>query len=205
MPFASRLVRAAALAPFIACGIWQAAHAEVLAQKSISYFDIRGNTADDLDAALNARGPTAMGASSRHPGATRIKFGGQATYVESDGRCHIGGMKVTVDTEIILPRWKDRRGAKPPLPAVWDRLSADIRRHEEHHAEIASMHAHQMEKAILALRPERTCDELQDKVSAESARAIELHDTDQEQFDRIEAANFQNRMQRLAKRGAQKN
>ena len=205
MPFASRLARTVTLFPLLVCGIGQAAYAEVVAQKTFSYFDIRGNTADDLDAALNARGPATIGASSRHPGATRIKFGGQATYVQNNGRCHIGDVKVTVDTQIILPRWPDRRGAKPPLPAVWDRLAADIRRHEERHAEIAKAHAYQMEKAILALRPERTCDELQDKVSAESARAIELHDADQERFDRIEAANFRNRMQRLAKAGSQKN
>jgi predicted secreted Zn-dependent protease len=173
----------------------QIAAAEVIAQKSFSYFYIRGNTADELDQALNARGPIAMGASSRHPGATRIRFGGQATYVESNGRCHIGGAKVTVDTQIILPRWRDRRHAEPQLSAVWDRLSADIKRHEERHAEIATMHAHLMEKAILALRSERTCDLLQDRVSAESARITALHETDQERFDRQEAASFQNRIQ----------
>lgn len=199
MPFASRF---APLILFVLCGSWQTAMAEVVAQKTVSYFDISGNTADDLDRALNAKGPTTIGASSRHPGATRIKFGGHATYVESDGRCHIGDVKVTVDTQIILPRWPNRQGAKAPLPAVWDRLSADIRRHEEHHAEIARAHAYKMEKAILSLRPERTCDELQDKVSAESVRAILLHDADQERFDRIEAANFRNRMQRLAKHGS---
>lgn len=203
MPFASRIA-CLPLVFFLSSGIWQTAAAEVIAQKSISYFDISGNTADELDAALNARGPTAMGASSRHPGATRIRFGGQATYVESDGRCHIGGARVTVDTQIILPRWRDRRHAEARLPGVWDRLAADIRRHEERHAEIARMHAYRMEKAILALRPEKTCDLLQDKVSAESERAIALHDEDQQRFDQNEAAAFQNRMQRIASHGHRK-
>lgn len=200
MPSASRIA-CPLLAVFLSCGTWQGAAAEVIAQKSFSYFDIRGNTADELDQALNARGPTAMGASSRHPGATRIRFGGQATYLESGGLCHIGGAKVTVDTQIILPRWRDRRKAQAQLPAVWDRLAADIRRHEERHAAIAKLHAVMMEKAILALRPEKTCDLLQDKVSVESERAIALHDQDQEHFDHMEAASFQNRMQRLAQHG----
>ncbi len=204
MPTASRFA-CLPLAVFLSCGIWQSAEAEVIARKSFSYFDISGNTADALDQALNAGGPTAMGASSRHPGATRIRFGGEATYVESDGRCHIGGARVTVDITIILPRWRDRRNAQPRLSGVWDRLSADIKRHEERHAEIARMHARSMEKAILALRPEKTCDQLQDKVSAESVQNILLHDRDQERFDRIEAANFQDRMQRLARRGKSEN
>ncbi|MGA1803544.1 DUF922 domain-containing Zn-dependent protease [Rhizobium sp. HT1-10] len=199
MPPASRIA-SLTVATLLAWGPWHRAEAEVIAQTSVSYFDISGNTADQLDAALNARGPVAMGASSRHPGATRIRFGGQATYVESGGRCHIGGARVTVDTQIILPRWRDRRHAETGLPAVWDRLATDIRRHEEHHAEIARSHANRMEKAIMALRPERSCDLLQDKVSRESARAIRLHDRDQEHFDRVEAANFADRMERLARR-----
>ncbi|PZM13118.1 DUF922 domain-containing Zn-dependent protease [Rhizobium tubonense] len=185
------------LAVLLLCGVSGAASAEVVAQKTFSYFDIAGNTADELDAALNARGPTTIGASSHHPGATRIRFGGQATYVEKDGRCRIGGVKVTVDTEIILPRWRDRSHASKQLSMVWDTLSADIRRHEERHAEIAREHARMTEKAILGLRSEPNCDLLQEKVNAESARNIEDHDKDQARFDMIEAANFRNRIQRL--------
>jgi predicted secreted Zn-dependent protease len=196
MPFASRTAHAAltALLLFGTCG---SATAKVVYGKSVSYFDINGNTADDLDAALNARGPTTMGASSRHPGATRIRFGGEATYVERNGRCYIGGARVTVNVDLILPRWRDRRHADRRLSMVWDTLSADIRRHEERHAEIARQHARAMEKAILTLPPARECDALQARVDTESARSIEEHDRDQARFDMIEAANFQNRIQRL--------
>jgi predicted secreted Zn-dependent protease len=196
MPFAFRHARFP-LAVFLICGMSGAASAEVVAQKSFSYFDISGNTADELDAALNARGPTTIGASSRHPGATRIRFGGQAIYVEKDGRCHIGGVKVTVDTQIILPRWRDRSHASKRLSMVWDTLSADIRRHEQRHAEIAREHARMTEKAILRLPSAPNCDLLQERVNIESARNIEEHDKDQARFDMIEATNFQNRIQRL--------
>jgi predicted secreted Zn-dependent protease len=80
---------------------------------------------------------------------------------------------------------------------VWDTLSADIRRHEERHAEIAREHARMTERAILKLPPERNCDLLQNKINAESARNIEEHDRDQARFDMIEAANFRNRIKRL--------
>ncbi len=196
MPFASRFGHAALLF-LLLFGICSPAAARVVSGKSVSYFDIKGNTADELDAALNARGPSTMGASSHHPGATRIRFGGEATYVERDGRCYIGGARVTVNVDIILPRWRDRRHASKELSMVWDTLAADIKRHEERHAEIAREHAQAMEKAILRLPPASDCDALQDRVDAESARAIEEHDRDQARFDMIEAANFQNRMQRL--------
>ena len=173
------------------------ADAEVIARKSISYFDIKGSSADELDAALNERGPLAMGSSSHHPGATRIRFGGNATYSEANGRCYISGVKVTVDTEIILPRWRDRRHASKQLSLIWDTLSGDIRRHEDRHVEIARQHARQMERAILSLPSASSCDALQEKANEVTARETDRHDADQARFDRIEAINFQNRIQRL--------
>lgn len=196
MPFASRHIRVPIIL-LLLCGICDVAKAEVIARKSVSYFDIKGNSADTLDAALNARGPVAMGSSSHHPGATKIRFGGNATYEQRDGRCHIAGVKITVDTEIILPRWRDRRNASRQLSMIWDTLSDDIRRHEDRHVDIARQHARRMEQGILALRPAWDCDTLQDRANDVTARETELHDKDQARFDRIEALNFQNRMQRL--------
>lgn len=183
------------IAPFF-CG---PAAAEVVATKSYSYFDIKGKTADELDAELGRRGPTANGSSARHPGATKIRFGGEATYVQQNGRCSIGRVKVTVHTQIILPRWTNRKGAEAELPLIWDALSSDIKRHEERHAEIARNQARVMEHDLKALPSQRSCATLQEMVSDESARGIEEHDRLQEQFDKVEAVNFQNRMLRLLK------
>jgi len=185
------------LALLLLCGTQGTADAEVIARKSFSYFDIRGNTADELDAALNARGPQIGGASSHHPAATRIRFGGEATYVERGGRCYIGDVKVTVDTDIILPRWRDRRHAEKRLPAVWDMLLADIKRHEARHVEIARDHAYLLEQTILALGPAWSCDRLQDEVGRATERAIEQHDEAQARFDAAEATNFENRVRRM--------
>ena len=196
MPFASHKIRVS-LVLLLACCMPRIADAEVIARKSISYFDIKGSSADELDAALNERGPLAMGSSSHHPGATRIRFGGNATYSEANGRCYISGVKVTVDTEIILPRWRDRRHASKQLSLIWDTLSGDIRRHEDRHVEIARQHARQMERAILSLPSASSCDALQEQANEVTARETDRHDADQARFDRIEAINFQNRIQRL--------
>lgn len=196
MPLASHKfsISCALLLAFCLPGV---ADAEVIARKSISYFDIKGNTADELDAALNERGPLAMGSSSHHPGATKIRFGGNATYSEANGRCRISSVKVTVDTEIILPRWRDRRHASKQLSLIWDTLAADIRRHEDRHVEIARQHARRMEQQILSLPAASDCDALQEKANEVTTRETERHDADQARFDRIEAINFTNRIQRL--------
>lgn len=173
------------------------AMAAVVATKSYSYFDIKGKTADELDEQLSIRGPTASGSSARHPGATKIRFGGDATYMQDGGRCRVSSARVTVHTQIILPRWTNRRGASKQLSMIWDTLSSDIKRHEERHAEIARNHARRMEKMFLALKPESDCERMQASVARVSATAIEDHDKDQARFDRTEAANFDKRMIRL--------
>ncbi|MDI7863894.1 DUF922 domain-containing protein [Rhizobiaceae bacterium n13] len=173
------------------------AFAETVIRKSTSYFQVRGKTAEQLDKELSYRGPMTKSTGSRHPGATRIKFGGSVTYAQQGGRCRIDSAKITLSTQIILPEWKGRKGASKDLQLVWDTLARDIKRHEERHAEIARNYARSMEKAILKLPPQRTCAAMKAKVAKVSRDEIDRHDRDQMRFDRIEAANFDSRMIRL--------
>lgn len=170
---------------------------ETITSKSFSYFSVGGRTAAELDDELNRRGPQMKNSGSRHPGATKIRFGGSVSYVRRGDKCYVGDARVTVSTNIILPRWKYRRSASKSLGLVWDTLYSDIKRHEERHAEIARQHARDLEQQLKALRPERTCDQLQARVDKITAAAVDAHDKDQARFDRVEAANFNERMLRL--------
>ncbi len=179
------------------CAIPATAMAEPVINKTYSYFRIGGRTAEDLDRELENRGPLTRGTGHRHPGATEIKFGGDVTYVESGGRCSVGGVRVTLRTHIILPRWGNRGRATADLGFIWDTLSKDIKRHEERHAEIARNHARQLERELLGLAPGRSCDSLEKQVAETTRRVLEAHDREQLRFDQIEAANFDARMMRL--------
>lgn len=200
MPFAVRRpgLFILAILPGLLLGTVEAP-AETIVHKTISYFSIGGKTATDLDRELQRRGPLLSSTGARHPGATRIRFGGDVTYVQAGGRCKVGNARVTVTTKIFLPKWKFRASASRNLAMLWDTLAADIRRHEERHAEIARTHAREMERALLALPSARDCATLQERVSRISTEKVESHDRDQARFDRIEAANFENRMIRLLK------
>ncbi|HVK90817.1 MAG TPA: DUF922 domain-containing protein [Mycoplana sp.] len=170
---------------------------ETVTSKTFSYFSVGGRTAAELDEELNRRGPKMKNTGSRHPGATKIRFGGSVTYVRRGAKCYVGDARVTVSTNIILPRWKYRRNATKSLGLVWDTLSSDIKRHEERHAEIARNHARDLERRLKALRPDRDCARLQAQVDRVTAAAVEAHDKDQARFDRVESSNFNQRMLRL--------
>jgi predicted secreted Zn-dependent protease len=171
--------------------------------KTYSYFSIGGKTAEELDAELERRGPLTRHTGARHPGATEIKFGGEVSYVERGGRCSIGSARVTLRTHIILPRWRNRGSATGNLARIWDALSADIKRHEERHAEISRTHARTLEAKLLAIRPAGTCDVLEKRVGEISRNTIEAHDQEQLRFDMVESKNFDRRIMRVLKnRGA---
>jgi predicted secreted Zn-dependent protease len=189
----------AALAALLIATFSLPAGGETIIRKSVTYFSIGGNTASDLDSEMMRRGPVSRNTGRRHPGATQIKFNGSATFVARGNRCEIGGAKVTLSTKLILPRWTNRRRAGRDLGLIWDTLSADIKRHEERHAEIARTHARELEKTILGLPPARNCATLKAKVNRVSQDAMTRHDKDQTRFDRIESVNFENRMIRLLK------
>lgn len=170
--------------------------------KTYAYFSINGRTADDLDAQLQKHGPLTRSTGFRHPGATQIKFGGEVTYLETDRDCSIGDINVTLKTHITLPRWVNRRQADGTLGLIWDTLAADIKRHEERHAEIARGYARKLENRLHALNSRRTCRELEVEVGKLTKAMIEEHDRDQLQFDVIESKNFDSRMMRLLKNRA---
>ncbi len=175
------------------------AHPAPLITKTYSYFNISGRTADDLDSELARRGPLTKSSGFRHPGATEIKFGGEVTYMESARRCSVGEVKVTLSTKIILPRWKNRRQATGSLGLIWDTLSADIKRHEERHAEIARNYARKLERSLMGLQAASDCDTMEKRVGETTRKIIEEHDQDQLRFDIVESKNFDARMMRLLK------
>lgn len=177
----------------------QAAMSEALISKSFSYFTIGGKTAEDLDHELSQRGPMTKATGARHPGATEIKFGGELTYVEQDGRCGVGTVKVKLHTKILLPRWTNRKRTTAELAFIWDTLAADIKRHEERHAEIARNYARTLERRLSSLRPMKSCEDIQALVGKTTQEVMSAHDKDQVRFDVVESKNFDARMTRLLK------
>lgn len=175
------------------------AFSETIVRKTYSHFSIGGKTAADLDEQLSKHGPLTRNTGARHPGATEIKFGGELTYVEKNGMCSVGTAKVLLNTRILLPQWKNRRRTTAELAFIWDTLLADIKRHEERHAEIARTHARSLERQLTSLRPQKSCEVLQQMVGKITQTVMDEHDRDQMRFDVVESENFDARMTRLLK------
>ena len=164
--------------------------------KTYSYFNIGGLTLTEIEKELERRGPKLSGTGKRHPGATRMDFNTRLGYRERNGRCAITEARVTVKADVILPRWR-QRGAESDVRLIWETLSSDIKRHEESHVIIARNYARELEDALKAVRPERTCDQTAAKAKQVNDRILARHDAAQDEFDRIEGINFESRILRL--------
>lgn len=171
--------------------------ADPLISKTYSYFSIRGSTGAELEQALTLHGPVLTHTGIRHPGATKVKLGGSVKYESSPGDCRVIEAVVKLETHLTLPRWTNREAANKDTRLIWDTLAADIKRHEERHAEIARQHARKLEQALLNLRSAKTCKTMEARVNATTKSIIEKHAADQARFDRVEAASFERRMLRM--------
>ncbi|MDX8529561.1 DUF922 domain-containing protein [Mesorhizobium sp. VK25A] len=165
--------------------------------KTYSYFSVGGRTLDDIQNQLSRNGPEVKSTGSRHPGATQMAFTTRISYAQSAGACRIADAAVTVKVKVILPEWRRPRKADPDVRLFWDTLSADIKRHEERHVEIAKNHARLLEDALKAVPPQKTCEEAKAKAAAIQAAELARHDQDQVRFDRVESVNFESRILRL--------
>ncbi|ATU91285.1 DUF922 domain-containing Zn-dependent protease [Phyllobacterium zundukense] len=173
-----------------------AANAATVLRK-YEYFSLNGRTAADLDRELYRRGPLLQKTGQRHPGMTKMRFDSRIKYGSNGSSCRVVETSITVHAHVYLPRWKQRRTAKPDLAMVWDTLSADIKRHEESHISIARTAAGDMERQIKALPWRSDCPTMKADIDALTAKLMLQHDLAQVQFDKVEAINFEDRFGRL--------
>jgi predicted secreted Zn-dependent protease len=188
----NRLIVCVALA---ACTAAPAVAANLV--KSYSYFRVGGRTLEEIEDQLAKRGPKVNTTGLRHPGATRMSFSTRIGYAQKSNSCQITSATVTVKARVILPVWRQRRHSDEDVRIFWDTLSADIKRHEERHAEIAKNHARELEDALKATGRQENCQVAAAKVKEITARILAKHDRAQARFDRVEGINFESRILRL--------
>ncbi|UVK37166.1 DUF922 domain-containing protein [Mesorhizobium sp. AR10] len=165
--------------------------------KTYSYFAIGGRTLEDIESQLSKHGPQVKSTGTRHPGATQMAFTTRISYAEQSDTCRIADAIVTVKVKVILPEWRRPRKADADVKLFWETLSADIKRHEERHVEIAKNHARDLEDALRATYPQKTCQAAKAKAAEITAAILARHDRAQVQFDRVESVNFESRILRL--------
>lgn len=149
------------------------------------YYTVSGNTAEEIDADLQRRGPMrghalAVAAISFAPVSVQ-----QAV---TDEGCVFEEALFRVNAEITLPRWRERnQTGDRELRNAWDALSDYARAHEQVHVEIAEDYARQLGEAVQALPAAPTCEALDERAADVLRRIGRAHHAEQLAFDAAEA------------------
>lgn len=165
-------------------------------REQTTYFIVGGETLAELDAEFSQRGPLVGNTGARHMGATKVEFDGKVTYKPDGRRCRVDTTKLTLDLEVMLPRWKPRKAAAERTALLWRTISRDIERHEREHADIAKTWLRKMENAIRGLGPEKDCDAMEARVERTASIFLRKHEAAQLAFDAKESREIGMRLRR---------
>lgn len=161
---------------------------------STGYYDIQGNTAKSLDRDIKRKGPLKGHALA----SAAIQFEPVSIVEKEDAKgCSISRARIKVIAKITLPRWKDRSGADAELKRAFNGLARYAKAHEKVHVDIANSYARSMEKSLQAIKPQKTCKQLQRVADRVIKAELVQHRKAQNKFD----ADEQRRLNRLIKRG----
>lgn len=136
----------------------------------IIYYDIYGQSADDLRGQMNALGPPDGGRRWDAYTAWYIRWNWPG-YGTRD--CDLGRATTSLEITVTLPRWANPKGADSALITKWNKYYETLSRHEQGHVDIVTKSYPKVLQAI----QNATCQ------TAEQAalQAIEpIHEADQD-------------------------
>lgn len=156
-----------------------------------SYYDVRGNTADELDRQIRSNGP--MQGHAIAVAAVNFEPVQVLQEVGSDG-CRFKTARFRVNAAITLPRWTDRlQSPDRDLRRAWKGLADYARAHEQTHVRIAEEFAKLLGDQLMAMPAERDCQRLDARAERVVERVARAHERAQRAFD----AEEQQRLARL--------
>lgn len=125
------------------------------ASVATEYYDIRGTTYPELVASIKANGPEGWWGTAQ----TMITF--QLTTRATPEGCAVQFVRASAASKVRLPRWANRHEAPARLQASWDGNFRSLELHERGHVEISLAGARDLERAIMQLPPQASCELLQ--------------------------------------------
>ncbi|OED43063.1 hypothetical protein AB833_04570 [Chromatiales bacterium (ex Bugula neritina AB1)] len=167
------------------------AQADIQLEENYHYYDINGNTAEQLRNSID-RNRHLMVGNEPFDAVTDWNIKWQYNYQQTGATCVITQVSVKVLIDYRLPRWKKiHRQSNPALSMAWQRYMDNLIAHEHEHGRIAFNAADDVAQAILdsdtpADRPPpSSCSELEIAANKSGMEIIELVRAQQKWFDRV--------------------
>jgi predicted secreted Zn-dependent protease len=132
---AGRLACAGAL--LLATSWSGSADAEVRSRVQYSGYPVHGLSVDDIWRDIGRKGPHQLERALYAQAEAEIRFRWTVTFGSSQAACRVKSAVIEVDVNILLPDWVEMDLGEPALRSAWTSYIAKVRRHEDHHKDIA--------------------------------------------------------------------
>jgi predicted secreted Zn-dependent protease len=134
--------------------------ADPIVSEVFKYYDVDGETAQDLRADLNRRGPIDGNEHRRFDAVTHWHIAWRYTYRDSAGRCEIATASTHVDISYAFPRLATNGSAPSALRRAFGDYLERLLVHEKGHAQTAIDIGKRIEDGIRTLPPAPMCSAL---------------------------------------------
>ena len=157
-------------------------------ESTFKYFPISGSTPRELHESMLANGPFNQIAQRRVIGECGWNIKSTVEYERKAGQCGIGKFKVTLMTEITMPKWMNADTASADVRRLWTQVESDIRKHENTHKTIHIEAANVLARRMRALPPYDNCRALDVAIVQQRMKVFTEYAISDRAFDRVEAA-----------------
>ncbi|HLF78394.1 MAG TPA: DUF922 domain-containing protein [Dehalococcoidia bacterium] len=156
---------------------------------STKSYAVKGSTSEMIFDFIERNGPT-DDAGQRGSGLTAAKWSYVWKGSASREGCGIASLTVSLDLTVTLPKHESQQSLSPSVTRSWERFSADVAAHEQHHVDIYMAGAQTMKGMMQAIQPKPSCDLLEKEIGAVWSREQKAIDDLQEAFHKDEDARL---------------
>lgn len=146
----------------------------------IEYYEVHGRTVAELAADLRRLGPKDSSGRAR-AGFTSSPLRWSYNKRSSGRECTANTVRVTVYTDIVLPKWVPPADTEPGLLALWNQSIAALTVHENGHKDISVRYAKLIRDRIAAMRA--PCSRFSVNADSASFRLVSEMRTAQVRYD----------------------
>lgn len=168
-------------------GIWTCAPASAKPKVTVktTYYTVQGTSGRILLEQLNRRGPK-QGFWARSIAQTRYTTSWGAEWAYSNGYCQVESAPVSLSLTLEFPKLAG--GASQDLQRRWTQFMVEVKKHENHHAELARQMAVAMEKEALKTRikGDKHCRRMEATLKRNVRAVMNAYEDQQYAFDERE-------------------
>jgi predicted secreted Zn-dependent protease len=156
--------------------------AGVVGHTTLVYYDVHGRTFAEISADMRRLGPKV--ADSSFVGETRspMTWTWRIENVRGAG-CSIRDVRVTVNAQVLLPRWTPPPDTEPGVLAAWNTFIAALKTHESGHKDISAKAGSEIVSRVGDISA--LCSDIGNRANAIARRIVDRASEEQRTYDAV--------------------